>query len=90
MSANRPGVGSVYSSQARFTAKLTEAAYTVALRHRVSGSWIDLQLDLWRVLTEAVEKGESPSAEFFGEFEASRAGFWSAQLSPMGTNGQPG
>jgi hypothetical protein len=70
MSANRPAAGPGYSSQARFAAKLTDAAYAVALRHGVSGSWIDLQLDLWRVLTEAVAKGESPSAEYFGEFEA--------------------
>ena len=70
MSANRPADGHGHSSQARFAAKLTDAAYTVALQHGVGGSWIDLQLELWRVLTEAVEKRESPSAEYFGEFEA--------------------
>jgi hypothetical protein len=69
MSANQPGAGLAHSSLAKLTARLTAAAYAVALRHGVSGSWIDLQLDLWRVLTEAVEKGESPSAECFGEFE---------------------
>ena len=63
MSANRPADGPGHSSQARFAAKLTDAAYTVALRHGVSGSWIDLQLDLWRVLTEVVEKGKSPLAD---------------------------
>jgi hypothetical protein len=41
----------------------------VALRRGVSGSWIDLKLELWRVLSEAVEKGESRSVECFGEFE---------------------
>jgi hypothetical protein len=50
--------------------KLTDAAYAVALRHGVSGSWIDLQLDLWRVLTEAVERGESPPAGCLDEFDA--------------------
>ena len=69
MSANRPAASPGHNSQARFTAKLTDAAYAVALRYGVSGSWIDLQLDLWRALTEAVEKGESFSAECFGEFE---------------------
>jgi hypothetical protein len=34
MSANRPRAGPGHGSQARFTAKLTEAAYTVALRLR--------------------------------------------------------
>ena len=62
MNAYRPSAGAEQSSLASFTAKLTAAAYAVALRHGVSGSWIDLQLDLWRVLTEAVERGESPLA----------------------------
>ena len=70
MSAKRPAAGPGHSSQARFVAKLTDAAYTVALQHGVSGSWIDLELDLWRVLTEAVEKGESPSSKLFAEVEA--------------------
>jgi hypothetical protein len=70
MSSTRPTVGPGHSSQARFAAKLTDIAYTVALRHGVGGSWIDLQLDLWRVITEAVEQSESPSAGYFGEFEA--------------------
>jgi len=69
MNANGPAAGPGHSSQAIFTATLAAAAYAVALRHGVSGSWIDLQLDLWRVLTEAVEKGGSPSAQCFGELE---------------------
>jgi hypothetical protein len=38
------------------TAELTEAAYLVALRHSGDGSWIDLKLDLWDVLTSEVHK----------------------------------
>ena len=37
-------------------AELTAAAYTVALRHRAGETWLDLQLELWQVLTETVKK----------------------------------
>jgi hypothetical protein len=37
-------------------AMLTEAAYTVALRHGTVDSWIDLELDLWKVLTETLQQ----------------------------------
>jgi hypothetical protein len=40
-----------------FAAELTNAAYCIALRHGVGGSWLDLQLGLWRVLAETVKKG---------------------------------
>jgi hypothetical protein len=36
-------------------AELTEAAYPVALRHGVQGSWVDLELDLWKALGQAVK-----------------------------------
>jgi hypothetical protein len=39
-----------------FTARLTEAAYLVALRHDGGDSWIDLKLDLWEVLADAIHK----------------------------------
>jgi hypothetical protein len=35
-------------------AELTDAAYPVALRHRGRGSWIDLELDLWKALEQAL------------------------------------
>jgi hypothetical protein len=38
------------------TAQLTEAAYLVALRHGVEGLWIDLKLDLWESLADAIHK----------------------------------
>ncbi len=37
-------------------AELTEAAYPVALRHRGPGGWIDLELDLWKALEQALSK----------------------------------
>ncbi|VTT99537.1 unnamed protein product [Gemmataceae bacterium] len=38
----------------RFAALLTLAAYGMALRHGVVGSFADLELDLWRVLQVVV------------------------------------
>ena len=37
-----------------FTADLTRAAYAVALQHGGGGQWLDLELDLWRVLTDTI------------------------------------
>ena len=39
-----------------FAADLTDVAYGVALRHGMGDEWLKLQLDLWRALTEALEK----------------------------------
>jgi len=39
-----------------FAADLTAAAYPVALRHRRGGSWVDLELDLWKALSAAVNR----------------------------------
>ena len=36
-------------------AELTFAAYRVALHTRTGGSWLDLELDLWRALADTVE-----------------------------------
>ncbi len=35
---------------------LTEAAYPVALRHATVDSWVDLELELWKVLTETLQR----------------------------------
>jgi hypothetical protein len=43
-------------SLAALAAELTVAAYPVALRHAVGDKWFDLQLELWRALTETVQK----------------------------------
>jgi hypothetical protein len=37
-----------------FAAELTFAAYRVALQTRVRGTWLDLELDLWRALAAKV------------------------------------
>jgi hypothetical protein len=37
-----------------FAADLTLAAYCVALRARTQGTWLDLELALWRALAEKV------------------------------------
>jgi hypothetical protein len=41
-------------TQAAFAARITEAAYEVALRHGVQGSFADLELDLWRRIQSVV------------------------------------
>ena len=38
-----------------FAAELTEAAYPVVLRQQHQGSWLDLELGLWKVLGETVK-----------------------------------
>jgi hypothetical protein len=38
-----------------FAAELTLAAYRVALGTRTQGTWLDLELRLWRVLAEKVK-----------------------------------
>src|SRR5205814_767099 len=62
-----------------FAADLTDAAYAVALRHGIAGSWIDLQLDVWRVIarTIAEEERESSPSTATTEFNALRDGFLS-------------
>src|SRR5229473_311029 len=47
-----------------FAAELTSAAYAVALRHGVEGKWLDLELELWEALKEAVKKWEQGSPRF--------------------------
>lgn len=39
-----------------YAAALTEVAYPVILRHGIDGSWLDLELDLWRALAETVKQ----------------------------------
>ena len=39
-----------------FTAELTRAAYHAALPHGAAGTWLDLQLDLWRALAGTVNQ----------------------------------
>jgi len=38
-----------------FAAELALAAFCVVLRTRTQGTWLDLELDLWRALADAVK-----------------------------------
>jgi predicted lysophospholipase L1 biosynthesis ABC-type transport system permease subunit len=42
-------------------AELTDAAYPIDLRHGIAGSWVDLELDLWRVLNTTVDSRGDPA-----------------------------
>ncbi len=55
-----------------FAADLTLAAYRIALRHGTGGAWLDLELELWRVLTEIVKKWEREWPRPAGQPEAAR------------------
>jgi hypothetical protein len=39
-----------------FAAELTSAVYPLALRHGMRGSWITVELGLWRALAQTVKK----------------------------------
>jgi hypothetical protein len=41
-----------------FAAELTAAAYRVALRTGTRSTWLDLELDLWRALSDTVKTWE--------------------------------
>jgi hypothetical protein len=41
-----------------FAAELTLAAYRVALRTQTRGTWLDLELGLWRALADTVKRWE--------------------------------
>jgi hypothetical protein len=47
-----------------FGAELTEAAYPIMMRHGAVDNWLDLELELWKVLKETVKKWDQewPSA----------------------------
>jgi hypothetical protein len=42
----------------KFAAELTGAAYYIALRHGAAGTWLDLELALWRALADMVKTWE--------------------------------
>ena len=60
-----------------FAAELTCAAYPIALRHGMAGSWLKAELGLWRALAETVNKWarERPPAGSSDEFKVWRQGF---------------
>jgi hypothetical protein len=54
-------------------AKLTVAAYGVALRTRTEGTWLDLELDLWRALADTAKTWEEGIASVPIDGDAARA-----------------
>jgi hypothetical protein len=65
------------SLRENFAAELTGAAYHLAHRHGMTGSWLDLELGLGRVLADTAERWAQtrPSAKLRAEFKAWREGF---------------
>ena len=59
-----------------FAAELTNAAYAVALRRGMAGSWIRVELGLWRVVAETVNNWarEWPPAESSEELKVWQEG----------------
>jgi hypothetical protein len=56
MNDHRAVVTDADQSLEALAAELTAAAYPVALRHAVGDEWLDLQSELWQVLTETIKK----------------------------------
>ena len=52
MNDHRINVVDAEQSLAALAAELTAAAYPVVLRYGLGDKWLDLQLDLWRALTD--------------------------------------
>ena len=46
-------------------ARLTEAVYPVALRHATVDSWADLELELWKALTETLQRMGTAAGRHF-------------------------
>jgi hypothetical protein len=60
-----------HASPEELLAKLTAAAYDVALRHGLKGPFIDVELDLWRSLAGVLR--EELSAELPADTDALEA-----------------
>jgi hypothetical protein len=63
MNDHRTVVADAEQSLAALAAELTAAAYPIALRHAARDRWLDLQLELWRVLTETIKKWRADRPE---------------------------
>jgi hypothetical protein len=77
MTDNHCALGHRETVLENFAAELTSAAYLIALRHGLAGSWILVELGLWRALAETVNKWarQKPSAAPSDEFEMWRQDF---------------
>ncbi len=60
-----------------FAAELTSAAYPLLLRRGLKGSWVKMELALWKALAETVERWtlERRCAAYSSEFDARQEGF---------------
>ena len=60
-----------------YAAQLTRAVYPLALLHGLEGSWIKLELGLWKALAKTVQKWarQRPPPACAGKFETWREGF---------------
>jgi hypothetical protein len=56
MSPDEASSGNVDRALDDFVAEVTVAAYSVALRHRAGDEWLDLEMDIWKVLDETIKK----------------------------------
>jgi hypothetical protein len=56
MSDNHSGSWNRDTRLENFAAEVTSAVYAVVLRHGVDDKWLDLEMELWEALKEAVKK----------------------------------
>lgn len=79
MTLDNPAAVEVAHMLPSFAANLTDAAYSIVLRHGIRGSWIDLQLELWKVLALSVARKERTASRLRSavEFLACREMFLS-------------
>jgi len=56
MNGTNGAAGDWHRSLESFVAELTEATYPIVLRHGAAGCWVDLELDIRRILYETLEK----------------------------------
>ncbi len=76
MSDNDGASGNRESRLENFAAELTSVACPLALRHGIKGSWINLELSLWKALAATVKKWarQRPTAGEPHELKAWRDG----------------
>ena len=56
-----PGTPSVHETRIdALAAELAVAAYRVALRTTTRGTWLDLELELWKALVDTLQTVEAP------------------------------
>lgn len=80
MSDNPRAVLDPHTRVENFAAELTSAVYAVLLRRGLNGSWVRLELTLWRGLTETADEWgrQRPPAASPGELDAWRERFLAA------------